>query len=246
MIFFFKKKKKIIDCFTSNQMVYEHFPIAPSKEFIPDWYKKLNATYEINYPGTLRKNAATVKRCPGISGLFTEGFILPLWSDLSFEFSQRSNENFDFKWEYAAEDPSWRVEVHESKQYTGLFENKFFQAKINVPWIIKENSGLKFMLIEPTYTMANPNIITVVPGLLNFKHQNFLNINVMTEITTPMNKRIEFEAGEPLAQIVPLTEDAVEVKVHKVSLEEYTNLDQSTTTYKWYGTYFDRKRKREK
>ena len=82
MIFFFKKKKKVIDCFTSNQMVYEQFPIAKANEYIPDWYKKLNATYSTNVPNTLREKAATVKRCPGISNLFNEGFILPLWSDL--------------------------------------------------------------------------------------------------------------------------------------------------------------------
>lgn len=245
MNFFFKRKKKIIDCFTSNQMVYEHFPIAHAREYIPDWYKKIDATYPVNNPNTTRKSAATVKRCPGISSLFNEGFILPLWSDLTFEFSPIET-NFEFKWEYAVSDPSWRVEVHDAQQYTGLFKNQFFQTKLNVPWLIKENTGIKFAFIEPTYTMANPNVVTVIPGVINFKYQNFINVNMLTEISNPMQKRIEFEAGEPLAQIIPLTEDDVELKIHKVSKEEYQTLDESTSAYKWYGTYFNRKKKAER
>lgn len=241
-MFFFKRKKRIIDCFTSNQMVYEHFPLAPAKEFIPSWYKNLSATYPVDLPFTLRKTAATVKRCPGISGIFNEGFVLPLWSDLTFNFEPVQDNSFEFKWEYAVDDPSWKVEVHDTKQYSGVFNNNFFQMKLNVPWIVKENSGVKFALIEPTYSMDNPNVVTVLPGLLNFKYQNFLNINMMVEINNPMSKRIEFEAGEPLAQIVPLTEDEIELKIHKVSLEEYKNLDQSTSAFKWYGTYFNRKK----
>lgn len=245
MIFFFKKKKKVIDCFTSNQMVYEQFPIAKANEYIPDWYKKLNATYSTNVPNTLREKAATVKRCPGISNLFNEGFILPLWSDLIFDFSP-VGENFEFKWEYAATDPTWNVEVHDSQQYSGLFNNNFFQTKLTVPWLVKESTGVKFAFIEPTYTMSNPNIFTVIPGVINFKYQNFVNVNMLTEITTPMKKRIEFEAGEPLAQIIPLTEDDVVLKTHYVSKEEYNRIDESTSAYKWYGTYFDRKKKKEK
>lgn len=245
MNFFFKKKKKIIDCFTPNQTVYEHFPIARAKEYIPNWYKKLDATYAVNNPNTLRKEAATVKRCPGISSLFNKGFVIPLWSDLTLDFSPLG-ENFEFKWEYAVNDDSWSVEVHDFQQYVGLFDNQFFQTKLNVPWLIKEKSGIKFAFIEPTYTMTNPNIVTIIPGVIDFKYQNFVNVNMLTEITQPMQKRIEFNAGEPLAQIIPLTEDDVELKIHKISKEEYKTLDESTSAYKWYGTYFDRKKKLEK
>jgi hypothetical protein len=242
MNFFFKRKKKVVDCFTPHQMVYEHFPIMQSKEFIPQWYKKLSPTYKVGYDHTAKKEAATIKRCPGISNLFSEGFILPLWSDLSLQFDASDNNNFDMKYEYAATDTSWGLEVHDNRQYLGLFDNNFFQAKLSVPWIVKESTGLKFAFIEPTYTMSNPNIFTIIPGLLNFKYQNFLNVNMMIEVTHPMNKTINIEAGEPLAQIIPLSEDDVELRVHKVSSEEYKSLDQSTQSFSWFGTYYNRKK----
>jgi hypothetical protein len=102
------------------------------------------------------------------------------------------------------------------------------------------------MFIEPTYTMANPNIFTVIPGVLNFKYQNYANINLMTEIANPMQKQIHISAGEPLAHIIPLTEDNVELRVHKLSKEDFNSLNESTSAYKWYGTYFDRKKNIEK
>tara|TARA_B110000285_G_scaffold227330_1_gene288482 strand:- start:1667 stop:2431 length:765 start_codon:yes stop_codon:yes gene_type:complete len=245
-MFFFKKKTRIVDCFTSNQMVHDHFPIAPAKEFIPDWFKKLNSTYNVNVDSTLRNNAVTVKRCPGITSLFNKGFVLPLWTDMKLDFKPLENNQFEFRAETAAQDPTWGVEVHDSRQYTGLFENNFFQSKITSPWLIKEKSGLDFMFIEPTYTMTNPNIFTVIPGVLNFKYQNYANINLMTEITTPMQKQIHISAGEPLAHIIPLTEDNVELRVHKLSKEDFNSLNESTSAYKWYGTYFDRKKNIEK
>ena len=242
-MFFFRKKTHIVDCFVANQMVYEHFPIAPAKEFIPTWFKKLESTYKVNVPNTLRDRAATVKRCPGISNLFNKGFVLPLWTDMKLHFNALDNNQFEFKYEAAVEDPHWGMEVHDSMQYTGLFRDNFFQSKISSPWLIKEKSGLDFMFIEPTYTMTNPNIFTVIPGVLNFKYQNYANINIMTEITNPMQKQIDISAGEPLAHIIPLTEDNVELRIHKLSKDEFEKLDGSTRSFKWYGTYFDRKKK---
>ena len=46
--------------------------------------------------------------------------------------------------------------------------------------------------------------------------------------------------------IIPLTEDNVELRIHKLSKEEFEKLDESTCSYKWYGTYFDRKKKIDK
>ena len=246
MNFFFKRKTRVIDCFTSNQMVHDHFPIALAKEFVPAWFKKLNPTFKVNDPNTLKEEAATVKRCPGIANLFNTGFILPMWTDLILDFKPQNNNEFKFRWETAVKDPTWNVEVHSSQQYTGLFENNFFQAKITSPWLIKESSGLDFMFIEPTYNMSNPNIFTTVPGILNFKYQNYVNVNIMTEIVNPMDKQIRISAGNPLAQIIPLTEDNVELRIHKISKEEYNSLDESTAAYNWFGTYFDRKRKVDK
>lgn len=239
---FLPKKKIIVDCFTSNQMVYDHFSIAPTKEYIPSWFKKLGASFDIDLPTTLKKKAATVKRCPGIANLFQEGYIIPMWADLILDFKPTDNNNFEYRWEYAVSDPTWRVEVHDSRQYTGLFNNDFFQAKINAPWLIKEKSGIKFLFVEPTYHLQNPNDFTVIPGLLNFKYQNFANINIMTQIHSPMEKNITIYAGQPMVHLIPLTDKKVDLRVHMVSKNEWVKMDESTSAFNFMGSYFSRKR----
>ena len=40
MFFWFKKPKVILECFTTEEIVYEHAKIDSAVKFFPDWWKK--------------------------------------------------------------------------------------------------------------------------------------------------------------------------------------------------------------
>jgi hypothetical protein len=44
-MFLFKKKKVVLDCFTYRSDVYSYFPIQKASSAMPNWWKKMPATF---------------------------------------------------------------------------------------------------------------------------------------------------------------------------------------------------------
>jgi hypothetical protein len=235
-MFIFKKQKIVVDCFTSSKLVHDLFPIAPAKKHIPEWWKRLPVSYPLEVKDSLKNIALTMKKCPGAVDLFTTGFILPLWSDLIVTINAEEND-LRLHWQFASQDPTWFINTNDYQQFAGAFDGKFVQAKITVPWFVKEKTGVKFALIEPTWSINNPNSITIPPGVLDFKYQNNINVNFFVEKT---NTRLHLEAGQPLAHFIPVSEKTVEIKTHQVSNEEYQKLYQYAQPFQFSLSHITR------
>lgn len=235
---FVKKSKIVIDAFTSSSTAYEWFPIDRTQKYIPEWWKKIPSSYKLENPSTLKDIALTIKKCPGVIDLFTCGFILPLWTDLVMVLTPDQNM---FNYEFASKSPNWFIDLNEHRQYLNAFSNKFLQAKITSPWIIKEKSGVKFTLIEPTWTMSNPNEFTVVPGMLDFKYQNNINVNVFLEMSS-RGCRVDMRAGQPLAQFIPLSDKEIEVRNHLVSDQEYQQINEAAQPFSFMKSFVTKKK----
>lgn len=235
---FFKKSKIVVDTFTCSSMAYEWFPIESAQKYIPEWWKKLPSSYELKNPSTLKDTALTIKKCPGVVDLFTTGFIMPLWTDLVMVLTPEQNM---FNYEFAARSPYWFIDLNEHRQYLNAFENKFLQAKITSPWCVKEKDGVQFTLLEPTWMMDDPNAVTIVPGILDFKYQNNINVNVFLKMSAT-GTRVDLKAGSPLAHFIPLSDKKVEVKNHLVSEQEYKNLNDAAQPFSFSRSFITRKK----
>ena len=234
---FLDKSKIVLDCFTTCVKAYQYFPVSDASEYIPEWWKNLPKTYKVDIQNTMKSEAATMKTCPGVMNFFNKGFIVPLFSELSFQIKEESGKG-SFYYEFAAQDKNAYIDLHDNRQYFGAFGNNYLQAKITLPWLITEKTGVNFLLLEPTWNMENPNSYMVPPGTLDFKYQNNINVNIFMEIK---DIRVDIPPGFPLAHVIPLSDKKIKIKTHLVDDNEYSKLLSSCQPFSWIGSHRKRK-----
>lgn len=221
MNFFFKNKPIQVDAFIYNPGILKLFPIKKAKEFTPEWWKKIP-------PGVIRKEGqegvlverSTIKRCPGFHELYTKGFMIPLWTDIAVE----TYTNGACKAMNASEQSGNYVgkpEFHNPEQYGNAFSD-FIQLKLSSPWFIKEKTGVKFLVNQPTWNLTNMGRnVQVFPGVLDFKYQHSSNINIMFP---KIDNRFMLEAGTPMAHLVPISDKDINLNIHELTEEEAKKL----------------------
>jgi hypothetical protein len=73
------------------------------------------------------------------------------------------NGELKFTYKFVGPNPRSYVDLHDHRQYLGVFDNKYLQAKITLPWLIKEKKGVEFLLSEPTWSMKDPGEYLIPP-----------------------------------------------------------------------------------
>jgi hypothetical protein len=218
-MFFFKKDKIIVDCFTANQTAYEFYPIEKSNKYIPEWWKQLPVSKELpTARGGMAMEQSSIKRCSGFTNLYTRGYILPLWSDLQVS---TSTNGYEYMFANTVVEPG--IERHNEWQYGESF-NDYWHMKIFSPWMLKQHNKCEFAMIPVIWNNPeNWSNFTVLPGVVDFKHQHSTNINLFFEKDRP---KVLISAGTPLYQIIPLTDLLVEFKIHLVDPLEIDRLNK--------------------
>lgn len=221
-MFWFKRKKIVVDCFTFHAGVHNLHPIQKASKFYPEWWLNLEKTYEVSKSVWFKFDRPTMKYCTGFTSLYQEGFVIPLWSDYIIETaSDGDNKYFDF---IASEDilGPGAVSFHNPAQYGHAKEfEDLVHVKINSPWHFVEKTGVKFVWTQPTWNHLNSNII-VPPGVMDFKYQTATNINIFIQ---NKEQRINIEHDTPMVHLIPISEHDVEIRNHLVSREELKNIE---------------------
>lgn len=198
--------------------------VKPSKFFIPQWFKDMKET--INTPGspdgsspgryersgdTAKKwTNGTVKRCPAIVDLISEGFIIPMWCDVLLQndgnILEYDNKNFPYG-----------IEFHQNVQIYNwpLKKNDFKEGvKFVNPWRIYTPPGYSVMFTQPTYQFENR--FTVLPGIV--ETDKYHHINFPSIIHT--KKDIIIDRGTPFIQVIPFKRDNWDFKVGQMTEEQ--------------------------
>ena len=76
------------------KLLGQAWPIQPIINFKPDWYKNLGRTYQ-HHSSQGMKTHPTAKSCPGIFDYMRAGYIVPMWCDIQFKFSEENNKRCD-------------------------------------------------------------------------------------------------------------------------------------------------------
>lgn len=223
MFFSFKPKTIVIDCFTTDSMIYELYPIKKSVYFYPDWWKNLPKTVNqksaLNAKEFLVTPAGTMKYCDGFINLFNSGFIIPLWSDVAIKSSLNG-----ISYRFSTANEESKIITHPQHQHGKLYFEEYNHGKIECPWYVREKTGVKFHFIQPMWNQIQYlNDIHILPGTVDYKHNHRCHINALF---AKNSKNILLSAGTPIAQILPLSENKIEIKNHIVSQEEYLNLSR--------------------
>jgi hypothetical protein len=208
-MFFFPKKKIVVDCLTSNALASELYCPDKAVNFYPDWWKTLDGSFK--NPKNGFTDVATMKTCMGFTDYYQNAFILPLWSDLKIKVDNENN----FRWQFSDQKSS--AITHELEQRKGFIEN-YNHLKLDSPWLFKSKSDVYFSVTQPIWNFTDSPQVIIPPALLEFKYQNITNINMFFPKT---EKEYLFEAGHPMMAFTPCTENQVEFKTHLVDYQEF-------------------------
>ncbi len=216
MLFFFKKSKIVVDCFTNLRGVYEVYPIKNSMEFYPSEFSKIGSYYTNEDPNLkIRTQVSTIKRCVGIIDYYKTGFIMPMWSD----FICQPQSCINGESVLGAMSMPFTYGPHPPEQYqgTGIFSD-YFHIKFDSPWYLREKTGVKFTWNQPTWNLSKySNNFIVVPGTVSYDIQASTHLNMF------INKKSEdftIMAGTPMVHFAPQTDKEVVIKNHLVTTDE--------------------------
>lgn len=216
MMFFFKKKETVLDCFTYLQSAKDVFHIEKAPRFIPDWFKNLDLA---NYTDATRPmGGLTMRKCPGFLDYFKNSIGIPMWDFIHVIVPNTAKPDVRCK--------TAHLHHHEQKQYEGYLDKSYHHFKIEVPWMIKSSTSVPFIQTFPTWcyqTKHMPERILHMPGVLNFKYQYGANFNFFFK-RPDTSKDIYtyiFEPGIPLYFLTPLEETKIVIRKHVIERSEF-------------------------
>lgn len=216
--FWFKKKKIVLECFTDQATVHKLFPIERTRHFTPEWFKKLPLTHKSNkeMSQNLSIEEPSIRMCPAINDHFSYGAIMPAFAELIIQRDATTG-----KAECMAAAATWGQPV---QHHADDLANKgdLLHWKFGTPWLFREDTGIKFYWTQPSWHQRNPLNHWITPGFIEFKYQHSVLVNMMI----PKGKRIHWNAGDPVVQLIPLIDDqnSFEVKCHLVDSSEMEKL----------------------
>jgi hypothetical protein len=208
-----KRKKIVVDCFTSNPAILEYFPITHAVKNYPDWWKRMEASFPHTSTSGIEHPAPTIKRCDGMLSLYSKGFHLKMWSDLILETSAQG----EFRYQYSS-DENHPIVSHSKRQIGSAF-GAHVHLKILSPWMIEEKTGVDFLFTGSSWNYPDKLFDwNIIPGCINFKNQSSTHINLFMPAK---QARLELTAGEPIVHIIPVSEKEVDLRCHELTDKEY-------------------------
>jgi hypothetical protein len=228
-MFFFKQKQIVLDAFTSVAPIHDNYGFAKATEHLPDWWKQLPSSYDVVDENNITYKNSTMKKCAGFIDYYRNSIILPMWADLILK---THNDNWAAR--YSAKDlPA--ITSHDRRQHNSHFED-MIHIKLETMWTMREKTGVNFAVSAPFFSdNMFVDKINIIPGILNFKYQSSININLLMR----PNTEVMIPNGMPLIHLIPLTESNVIVKNHLVSYEEWNRMQSNN-----YSSSFTSKYKR--
>lgn len=217
-----------LDAYTWQPSAYKFFKIQESKHFMPSWFKEIPPVFPGPTPNGVIVDNPTMKSCAGLTDLYTKGLMLPLWSDCVIE-------TVEDRCRFAYADQRSRLDEHEPSQM-GKLRDGHVHAKLVSNWLLKTDSEVDFLWTQPSYNLNKYfRQFHVLPGIVNYKYQHMTNVNIMMEPHT----RIELPAGIPLAHIIPITDEPIEIEHHLVTEKDYEQLCVQYPS--WNNNYYKEK-----
>jgi hypothetical protein len=214
-MFWFKKKKLILKCYTTDPFAYSFAKIDWGKNFIPEWYNNL-PVYN-TWPNGL--DYPTLRVCHGFKQLYKNSLVIPSWAHININIGPNSIDQAPlFYWK--TNTTFAKIHSHPSCQTTGfLDENRFINFKIMSPWYLKCNQLIQFIMSDPIWNRAGITDYSILPGILDFKYQSSTNILGILE-SKEQEREINFSPGDPLVFLTPMTEEDIVLEYHLVTYSE--------------------------
>jgi hypothetical protein len=202
------KNNKIIfiDTFDINQ----DFCPQPSKNFIPEWYKKTNPylTKEIK-PISGGVFPMTIKKCLPVFDSIIAGYTITTFVDVYVLLDKNEDNKEIQRYTWPTLDPIGFHPIEQASlhpQQNGLPFPKWMN-----PWSIKTPKGYSVLIKNPSHS---DSIFTILEGIVDTDDYN-IPINFPF---TMKDKNFEglIPAGTPIAQIIPFKRENWKMQIEKM------------------------------
>lgn len=201
-----------IEFFSAVDGLSQTYPIIESKKNMPKWmYTARKAFSEAQ-----DKRDLTITKCPGIVEILTKGFVVTAWHDIDV-----NSEDQGLTGSTPSEELNTLLGNPVIQVQSGEGIGKFLPRrpwsnkdilKINTPWHIK--SDIKFLMIPLPYTEEFE--FESCTGILDPSVSSEINVQGY------VNGRGKFtiKAGQPLCQLIPLTDDSYDFEVRDANEDD--------------------------
>ena len=162
----------------------------PAKHFIPKWFKDMPSQTE---------NSTTVKVCPSFPDYFSQGYIIPMWSDVKLE-----SKGDAWNWSVSDPDNPSQWSNHGSSQFLNYTKATFngvdgqFVFKAISPWKIVTPPGWSVLQL-PLFYHFNKEW-SVLPGIVDTDIHHTVNQQVLYHGN---GKEIKINVGDPFVLYIP-------------------------------------------
>ena len=183
----FKKSDKVefISTIEGLESIEECLP-KPAKHFIPKWFKNIPSDID-----------GTVKICPSFPDYFSQGYIVPMWSDVNLSFKDNV-----WNWKTPINDFNW--EVHPNEQFLDYKKTSFngiegqFVFKAICPWKMITPPGWSVLQL-PLFYHFNQEW-SVLPGVIDTDIYHNLNQQILYHGN---GKEVTIKMGDPFVLYIP-------------------------------------------
>lgn len=218
MIFFTRKKKLVVDCFTNNPTAYDLFKPDHASKFIPDWWKEIPVALP-NKENPTDLTSPTIRGCTGIIEYYRIGIMIPFWSQVIIELGGIGSTYV----RVAIADPLSDAKQHPDEQRgTFLPETKYSHIKFESPWMIQASDSVQFTMVKPAWNYSSPFDFILPPGTINFRYQHATNANVFFQ-RDKNTKIITMDPGTPIIHLMPNSDCRIELRHHLLTTEELSH-----------------------
>jgi len=227
-----KNKYNNLITFTNVLNVSNEYAPKPASFFIPEWYKKMEASIpkkDIN-PDT---SIVTIKKCIPVLDAMTAGYIIVTPCDL--HVSMKDEEPF-----YITAKPGI-IAFHPLKQaYSHPKANGYTIPKWNNPWAIKTPKGVSCLFLPPLH--RDNDKFEILQGVVDTDTYSAA-VNFPFLLKNP-EKELIIPAGTPMAQVIPFRREEWISEVSNNGKEhEEINISLNSQFYDRYKhRYWQRKK----
>lgn len=181
-----------VELFTSEEYllgIEECVPKSPSK-YLPDWWSLIPRGSQVPLD---ENQMANVKNCPSFADFFSQGFVIPMWTDSVLKVRKTG-------YEWYTSDDNFKWELHQQEQFISHIPAKNYRAvfKAMSPWYIKTEKNVSVLQLPMFYHFNND--FQVLPGIVNTDYEHEINQQV---VFTSSKEEIFIKRGTPLAMYIP-------------------------------------------
>lgn len=219
-MFLSNKKEIVLDCYTYDWHCFTNAKIDHAIKFIPDWWRSTNKVNE---------NRATIKSCPGFIDYYKKGIVIPSWTEIDITIHKQGSDQA-LSWQSGNKNFS-TINSHNQCQFDGFAKTNGHNLKIESPWIVYSKSEVKFLSSQPVWNNRDwSQILTSLPGILNFKMQHSTNINYFFTIDDK-EKSFRIEPLTPLMLLHPMTEKKIVLRHHLIEKQRWEDMLQDKSNF---------------